>query len=211
MESEEPASSSNEAQPSAVFPAEDTPEVEKIIPRKKIKSSDVDSSKIQTPSILGNKKVDFISKVVEAYNNGELTDKKFDEIYASKLGFREFTSEDERRVTIVLDTRQVADNGQRKFTERFERGVTLAASLVKHFIDEHAEVRLVLGADRGRYGGGLKQLYQCLRRLAVVSPQKQNGDAELPTAVGDPESVKDDNEFVTFLDRGVVLFSCWVQ
>lgn len=111
------------------------------------------------------------------------------------LTVREFTAEDERRITIVLDTRDLSDADQENFLSRFEAGIVQTASLLKHFIDEHAEVRLVLGADRGRYGGGLTQLYQCLRRLAVVTPQKQNGDAELPTSVGDLESVKDDNEF----------------
>ena len=52
---------------------------------------------------------------------------------------------------------------------RFERGVTLAASLVKHFIDEGAEVRLTLGEESGRYGEGREHLYACLRRLALVN------------------------------------------
>jgi uncharacterized protein (DUF58 family) len=95
---------------------------------------------------------------------------------ARRLTVREFTSEDERRVTVVLDTRQMADNGQGKFTERFERGVTLAASLVKHFIDERAEVRLLLGAEKEGYGSGIEHLHDCLRRLAVVAPKEDATD-----------------------------------
>jgi uncharacterized protein (DUF58 family) len=56
-----------------------------------------------------------------------------------RLTVREFTSEDERRITIVLDTRLPRGD----LSERFERGVVQAASLIKHFIDERAEVRLV--------------------------------------------------------------------
>ena len=44
-----------------------------------------------------------------------------------------------------------------------------AASLIKHFVDERAEVRLVLGDDVGPFGSGIEQLYRCLRRLALVT------------------------------------------
>ena len=107
---------------------------------------------------------------------------------ARRLTVREFTSEDERRVTIVLDTRQVADDGPGNFDQRFERGVVLAASLVKHFIDERAEVRLLLGAETEEYGSGLEHLHDCLRRLALVAPQAECADfltqiAELDAAL----------------------------
>ncbi len=44
------------------------------------------------------------------------------------------------------------------------------ASLLKHFIDERAEVRLVLGDEVGPFGSGMEQLYRCLKRLALVTP-----------------------------------------
>jgi uncharacterized protein (DUF58 family) len=86
-----------------------------------------------------------------------------------RLTVREFTSEDERRITIVLDTR-LPGSVAGDFSERFERGVVQAASLINHFIDERAEVRLVLGDDAGPFGSGTEQLYRCLRRLALVMP-----------------------------------------
>jgi len=55
-------------------------------------------------------------------------------------------------------------------TERFESGVVQAASLLKHFIDERAEVRLVVGEEVGPFGSGMEQLYRCLKRLALVHP-----------------------------------------
>jgi len=109
------------------------------------------------------------------------------------LTVREFTAEDERRITIVFDTRDLSDSDGENFLPRFETGVVQAASLLKHFIDERAEVRLMLGEDLGRYGSGLKHLYECLRRLALVNPQAQTGEANLSTSVGDPASAKDDN------------------
>ncbi len=91
-----------------------------------------------------------------------------------RLIVREFTSEDERRITIALDTRALKGaDGVENFTARFERGVTLAASLASHFIAEDAEVRLILGAERGRYGRGQEHLYECLKRLALVAPANE--------------------------------------
>ena len=85
-----------------------------------------------------------------------------------RLTVREFTSEDERRITIVLDTRLSHGAGS-DLPQRFERGVVQAASLIKHFVEERAEVRLVLGDDVGPFGSGTDQLYRCLRRLALVT------------------------------------------
>jgi uncharacterized protein (DUF58 family) len=52
---------------------------------------------------------------------------------------------------------------------RFERGVTLAASLVAHFIEERAEVQLTIGDETGAYGTGREHLYAALRRLALAA------------------------------------------
>src|SRR6185312_4849311 len=86
-----------------------------------------------------------------------------------RLTVREFTSEDERRISVILDTNLYSDTDAAR--ETFERGVTLAASLVKHFIDERAEVRLIVGTDTGRFGSELEHLYDCLRRLALAGPE----------------------------------------
>jgi uncharacterized protein (DUF58 family) len=85
-----------------------------------------------------------------------------------RLTVREFTSEDERRITIVLDTR-LPEEATDELKARFERGVIQTASLLKHFIDERAEVRLVLADEVGAFGSGLEHLYRCLRRLALVT------------------------------------------
>jgi hypothetical protein len=53
----------------------------------------------------------------------------------------------------------------------------------------------MLSNELGPYGSGLKHLYQCLRRLAVVSLQKEGGEVALSKAVLDPDSVRDDNVF----------------
>jgi uncharacterized protein (DUF58 family) len=91
------------------------------------------------------------------------------------LTVREFAVEDERRITIVLDTRLTDDIDEENFRIRFESGVTQTASLVRHFIDERAEVCLVTGMERGRFGTGLEHLYASLRRLALVQPTQSSG------------------------------------
>ena len=125
---------------------------------------------------------------------------------ASRLVVREFAAEDEWRVHVVFDTRSVtggkkeaatpAEEGVRA-VERFERGVTLAASLIAHLLEERAEVRLTLGRETGgAYGAESQHLYECLRRLALVEPEA----AAVEDANGDDywervfeSSVADDN------------------
>ncbi|HZT57165.1 MAG TPA: DUF58 domain-containing protein [Pyrinomonadaceae bacterium] len=104
---------------------------------------------------------------------------------AARLIVREFTAEDERRVHIALDT--FVDSGADvnsgtndagdDAAERFERAVTLAASLVTHFIAERAEVRLTDGDSDSRYGVGREHLYATLRRLALASARPAGSDS----------------------------------
>ncbi len=132
-----------------------------------------------------------------------------------RLTVREFTAEDERRTTVVLDTRLTEDIDEENFRIRFEGGVIQAASLVKHFIDERAEVRLMLGEDRGRFGTGQEHLYACLRRLALVSPtQAFDADSwprELLVAAASPEYSADGNYLLvlTTAARGSIPPELW--
>ncbi|HEV2835113.1 MAG TPA: DUF58 domain-containing protein, partial [Pyrinomonadaceae bacterium] len=110
-----------------------------------------------------------------------------------RLTVREFTSEDERRITILLDTR-VPGEVNDDLGQRFERGVVQTASLLKHFIDERAEVRLVVGDEVGPFGSGIEQLYRCLRRLALVTPVEGS----------QPESFEIDTTMKTNVTRDAV-------
>jgi len=133
---------------------------------------------------------------------------------AGRLTVREFTSEDERRITIVLDTRRTDDDHGR-FDERFERGVTQAASLVQHFIDERAEVRLLLGTEVEKYGSGIEHLHDCLRRLALVKPEDETADfltrvSELDTTLNLSSAVEGNYAIlVTFAARGSIPAKLW--
>jgi uncharacterized protein (DUF58 family) len=105
---------------------------------------------------------------------------------ARHLTVREFSADDDKRVIVYFDNRlpddgsqltvrerlEAEQKGQHSLvSERFERGVSLAASILAHFTEEQAEISLVIGSDAGEYGVGSRHLYRSLQRLAVVEPQ----------------------------------------
>jgi uncharacterized protein (DUF58 family) len=133
-----------------------------------------------------------------------------------RLTVREFTAEDERRITIAFDTRLTPDIDEENFRIRFERGVTQSASLVKHFIDERAEVRLLLDAESGRFGSGPEHLYECLRRLALIEPTKDSAHANERWTrifeVADPVTQRSGSNYVVLLTtaaRGSIPANIW--
>ena len=103
------------------------------------------------------------------------------------LTVREFSADDDKRVIVELNNQMSAESGpilslREKIeaeqngrpiaiSERFERGVSLAASVLAHFTEEQAEICLVIGQDPGEFGIGTRHLYKCLQRLAVVDPE----------------------------------------
>jgi len=107
---------------------------------------------------------------------------------------REHTREDEWRLTIVFDTALPAGLSERiggslatrpadasvrrspgdmdEFRERFEKAVSMAASLANHFILERADVELITtvkGQDV-KSGSGHEHLYKILASLATLQP-----------------------------------------
>ena len=81
-----------------------------------------------------------------------------------------------------MDTR-LPNQPDDELNERFEKGVVQAASLLKHFVDERTEVRLVLGNEIGAFGSGIEHLYRCLRRLAFASPLGDEDTPEIEAAL----------------------------
>lgn len=99
---------------------------------------------------------------------------------------REHMREDEWRLTIVFDTSPPPGwhNGDgtrtagEDFRERFERAVSMAASLANHFILERAEVELITTAEGQdvRSGSGYEHLYKILASLATLQPDQPAGE-----------------------------------
>src|SRR5262245_42292339 len=92
---------------------------------------------------------------------------------------REFTRDDDWRVTIVFDA--MVENefaSSPEFAEKFERGVTLAASLISHFIRAGVETRLVTvpapdsttGVSDSGFGVGNAHSYKMYYQLARIAP-----------------------------------------
>lgn len=102
------------------------------------------------------------------------------------LTVREYSADDDKRVIVFFDNRMPSEDAglltlrekieaeqagrPAVFLERFERGVSLTASILAHFTEEQAEICLMIGAESGEFGIGSRHLYHCLRRLALVEP-----------------------------------------
>ncbi len=105
-----------------------------------------------------------------------------------RLIVREFSAEDDKRVTIYFDTRFEHEEKSKKLTlrerleaeqkgdksaflsERFEKGVSQTATLLTNFTEEQAEIRLIIGEEIGEFGIGREHLNENLKRLALVEP-----------------------------------------
>jgi len=103
-----------------------------------------------------------------------------------RLIVREFSAEDDKRVTIFFDTRLKKTLSLKKKSlrerldderkgvklstdeERFETGASKTASFLSYFTEEQSEIRLVIDGDKGEFGIGREHLYECLKRLATV-------------------------------------------
>ncbi|HZS03411.1 MAG TPA: DUF58 domain-containing protein [Blastocatellia bacterium] len=109
----------------------------------------------------------------------------------AQLMVREFTRDDDWRITVAFDN-YTGDAGD-EFNEKFERAITLAASLITHFITEGADVRLVVGGDDLGFGGDESHRYTMLRCLARLSPaedgsHRRNTDGGSARGMATPEN-----------------------
>lgn len=114
---------------------------------------------------------------------------------AQKMIVRDFAAEDERRVTIIFDTRMPQNDKELSTTLRkrieeeqkgertsaisikFDKGVSLVASLLAYFNEEQAEIRLIIDSQIGEFGIGKTHLHDCLKRLALIEPTLFEGDS----------------------------------
>jgi uncharacterized protein (DUF58 family) len=105
----------------------------------------------------------------------------------SRLMVREFTREDDWRVTVMFDIQATPDE-----SEKFERAVSLTASLLEHFIAEGAEVRLLIGETDLGYGSSRVHWYAMLRELArLQTPEHTIGEETEELAETPPPALAD--------------------
>ncbi|HKQ72983.1 MAG TPA: DUF58 domain-containing protein [Blastocatellia bacterium] len=131
----------------------------------------------------------------------------------SQLMVREFTRDDDWRVTILFDARIDKEQALTpEFVEKFERGVTLAASLLSHFVRAGAETRLITvpitgsmngaisgptpGTDDSGFGAGNTHFYKMFYQLARLAPAPDTNVRR------DPERSRSDERFLIVISSG---------
>jgi uncharacterized protein (DUF58 family) len=134
---------------------------------------------------------------------------------ARRIIVREFAAEDERRVSLVFDTRldQPEETGKSlrqrieeeqkgillsETSKRFEKGVSQIASLLAYFTDEQAEVRLIINGEIGEFGMGRAHLYNSLKRLALIEPNFDE-KADFPAQTLDELFTERENSYTFFV------------
>lgn len=147
-----------------------------------------------------------------------------------KFIVREFTAEDERRVTIIFDTHFPSDEARRltvappktktktkdkkeisfdelaPLRERFENGVTMTASLLAHFIRTKSEVRLIVNEIATNYGADKGFFNRSLCLLAEVEPSFADKFTLSETQSNILNGTDDLVIFLTFADKNAVRF-----
>jgi uncharacterized protein (DUF58 family) len=95
-----------------------------------------------------------------------------------ELMAREFAKDEESRLCLILDTRipHLAPG----FEEKFEKAVSLAASIAAYFLEEGAGMEFLTPDEYLARGAGREHLYRILRLLAAVqyrtaAPQSAEG------------------------------------
>ena len=141
----------------------------------------------------------------------------------NKLMVREFTRDDDWRVTIALDVAQLvvgnpaepatspANLPVAKFNAQFEQAVTFAASLLTHFLDEGAETRLILGEYDSGFGRENEHRYELLRHLARITPVVAPESETPPSLLGRMPALADDEYklLITPSKRGSIPANIW--
>jgi uncharacterized protein (DUF58 family) len=87
------------------------------------------------------------------------------------LTVREYAAENERRVTVAFDSHLPIEKKDAEAEARFERGVSLAATLIDYYIGEGANVRLAVDGQGGNFANDKVHFYESLRRLSLVEPK----------------------------------------
>ena len=169
-----------------------------VFPKIEVLETDLDGAPLETGKLVANKRgsgQDLLA-LRDYQPNDDL--RRIDwkaTARARHLIVREFSAEDEKRVTIYFDTR-VPSNGEKVMTlrekiefenagksvvqsERFEKGVSRTAALAAYFCGERADVRLVTPGEKGEFGTGPSHLHDILKRLAVIEPSIEDGSGSI--------------------------------
>jgi len=84
-----------------------------------------------------------------------------------ELMAREYARDEESKFCLILDT-QVFNRTPAGYEDKFERAVTLAASIAAHFLKEGAGMEFMTAREYVPRGIGIDHLYRILRILAAI-------------------------------------------
>jgi uncharacterized protein (DUF58 family) len=98
-----------------------------------------------------------------------------------ELMAREFAREEECKFCLILDT-QTGKPAEGGYWDEFEKAVSLAASIVAHFIDLGAEMEFLTPYSHIRRGTGRDHLYRILRFLATVEYSRSTPELNLDSS-----------------------------
>ncbi|MCP9494924.1 MAG: DUF58 domain-containing protein [Pyrinomonadaceae bacterium MAG19_C2-C3] len=130
---------------------------------------------------------------------------------ANRLMVREHLIEDEPRISVWLDTtlyvdlkaeeldknRNSAQPSAQVSDERFERAVSIAASLVSHYANQNAMITLRSETADNRYDGGAAYRDELLRRLALVQATEDDSPHHADFWIDAQSSVmRDEQRFI---------------
>ncbi|HKX27833.1 MAG TPA: DUF58 domain-containing protein, partial [Blastocatellia bacterium] len=114
----------------------------------------------------------------------------------NQLMVREFTRDDDWRVTIGFDVEIEPDLADRpEVANRFERAVSLAAGLITYFVEAGAEVRFLTNQDDTGFGMGVSHYYAMLRQLAPLQPEPIKEGASRPGREHFANSLEGEEQF----------------
>ncbi len=126
------------------------------------------------------------------------------------LMVREFTREDETRILLVLDPHifsALSDEAPRAAADRFERAVTLCASIAWHFFERNAQLQFRSAGMETPLAPAEQTIFAILRHLAMAQPLPADADYVLLTNLAaSPELFK---IIVTSQPRGSIPASLW--
>ena len=91
------------------------------------------------------------------------------------LMIKEHFKEESRKIAIMYDNRigvEKPEMGDKEVSKKFEDGVSQAASLASHFIEEGCQVKMVTHSLSIPFGSSFNHLNQILYHLALLEPVK---------------------------------------
>ena len=129
------------------------------------------------------------------------------------LMVREFTREDDCRILLVLDPHVTAEeftqlkNGTQAYNERFERVVTICASLAWHFYETNSLLQFRSAGIQTRFAPADEIIFSILEQLALAHPLPPDpGQSLMSDLSASPEVFK---IIVTTQRHGSIPASVW--